>query len=46
MSTKQQRSVNFTSDQLKWLEARAKYLGITVSDVIRRMVDEKRECEK
>lgn len=46
MSTKFQRSVNFTPVQLKWLETRAKELGITVSDVIRRMIDEKREEEK
>lgn len=45
MSSKQSRSINLTHIQLKWLEARAKQLGITVSDVIRRIIDEKREEE-
>lgn len=41
MSTKQ--SVVFTEPQMKWLQKRAKELGITVSDLLRRMIDEKRE---
>jgi hypothetical protein len=29
---------------MKWLEARAKELGITVAELVRRLVDEKRDA--
>lgn len=38
------QSVVFTEPQLKWLQKRAKELGITVSDLIRRLVDEARDA--
>lgn len=38
-----QRSIVFTAPQMKWLQSRAKELGITVAELIRRIVDEKRE---
>jgi hypothetical protein len=38
-----QRSIVFTKPQLQWLQRRAKELGISVSDLVRRIVDEKRE---
>lgn len=38
-----QRGIVFTALQMKWLEKRAKELGITISEVVRRIVDEKRE---
>jgi hypothetical protein len=40
-----QRSVVFTKVQMKWLESRAKELGISIAEVIRRLVDEKRESK-
>lgn len=40
MGTRQ--SVVFTEPQLAWLRVYAKKLGITVSDVVRRLVDDKR----
>lgn len=45
MSVKMQRSIVFTEPQMKWLQKKSRELGITVSDVIRRMVDENREKE-
>lgn len=45
MKTTMQRSIVFTKPQMKWLEDRAKTLGITISDVIRRLVDRQREDE-
>jgi hypothetical protein len=42
MSTRQ--TVVFTEPQHSWLRKRAKELGISVSELIRRMVDEKRDA--
>jgi hypothetical protein len=44
MSTKQ--SVVFTDPQLQFLKKEAKRLGITVSDLVRRIVDKYRETER
>ncbi len=41
MSTKQ--SVVFTEPQMKWLRQCAKVLGISVSEVLRRLIDDVRE---
>lgn len=38
-----QRSIVFTAPQMKWIKERAKKLGISVSEVLRRIIDEKRE---
>lgn len=38
-----QRSIVFTAPQMKWLKERAKKLDISISDVVRRLIDEKRE---
>ncbi len=40
-----QRSVLFTDPQFLWLSTEASRLGITVSDVIRRMVDDSRSID-
>jgi hypothetical protein len=37
------QSIIFTLPQMSWLQRRAKELGISVSDLVRRIVDEKRE---
>lgn len=39
-----QRSIVFTKKQMAWLEARAKELGISIAEVVRRAVDEKRDA--
>lgn len=39
-----QRGVVFTKAQMKWIETRAKDLGISISEVVRRTIDEKREA--
>lgn len=36
-------SMFFAEPQLKWLAKEAKRLGISVSELIRRLIDEKRE---
>ena len=38
-----QRSVVFTVKQMVWLEKQAKELGLSIAEVVRRIVDEKRE---
>jgi len=38
-----QRSIVFTAPQMKWLQKRRKELGVSISEVIRRIIDEKRE---
>jgi hypothetical protein len=38
-----QRSIVFTKPQFAWLKAEAKRLGISFSEVIRRIVDKERE---
>lgn len=38
-------SVTLTEPQLKWLEKEAKRLGITVGEMIRRLIDKVREGE-
>lgn len=38
-----QRGIVFTATQMKWLEKRAKELGVTISEVVRRVIDETRE---
>ena len=38
-----QRGIVFTKSQMKWLEGRAKEYSVSVSEVVRRIVDEKRE---
>ena len=40
------RSVNFTDPQLVWLRAESARLGITVSDLVRRVVDRERERDR
>ena len=37
-----QRSVVFTVKQMLWLEKRAKELGISIAEVVRRIVDDSR----
>ena len=44
MSIKQ--SVVFTDPQMKWLQKRAKELGISASDFIRRLIDNERRVEE
>ena len=36
------RSIDFTDPQMKWLAHRAKELGITIAELVRRIIDEKR----
>lgn len=36
------RSIDFTAQQLKWLEKEAKRLGLTLAEVVRRIVDRAR----
>lgn len=38
-----QRSIVFTKQQMKWLKDEAKRIGITVGELVRRIVDEKRD---
>jgi hypothetical protein len=38
-----QRSIVFTKAQMHWIIAEAKRLGVTISEIVRRIVDEKRE---
>lgn len=40
------RSIDFTDPQMKWLERRSKELGITIAELVRRIIDEKRETNK
>jgi hypothetical protein len=35
-------SVTFSEPQLDWLQSKAKELGITVSELVRRLVDKER----
>lgn len=37
-----QRSIVFTKPQMAWLKQQADKLGITVAELIRRIIDEKR----
>jgi hypothetical protein len=43
MITTKRQSVTLTEPQVKFLEAEAKRLGISVSDLIRRIIDQYRE---
>lgn len=36
-------TISFTEQQLEWLRAQADRLGISLADLIRRMVDRQRE---
>ncbi len=36
------QTITFTAPQMKWLKAESKRLGITIADVLRRMIDEYR----
>ena len=38
-----QRSIVFTKPQMAWLKSESKRLGISISEIIRRIIDEKRE---
>jgi hypothetical protein len=40
-----QISISFSPPQLKWLRAEAKRLGLTISELVRRILDEKREAK-
>lgn len=42
MTPKHRRNVLFTAPQDEWLETEARRLGISVSDLLRRIVDERR----
>jgi hypothetical protein len=37
-----QLSIAFTAQQLSWLRSEAKRLGITMGELMRRLIDEKR----
>ncbi len=37
------RVVSFTQPQLEWLEAEAKKLGISVPELVRRLIDQSRK---
>lgn len=41
-----QRSIVFTAPQMKWLKQRAKELGVSLSEVLRRIIDEAREAKR
>lgn len=43
MEHKQQKNVRLTEPQIAFLEAEAERIGITVSDLIRRIIDAYRE---
>ena len=43
MSTKKQRSIVFTAPQYDFLEREAARLDVTISELIRRIIDEFRE---
>jgi hypothetical protein len=43
MSTTSRQSITLTEPQIAYLKAEAARLGITVSDLIRRIVDQHRE---
>ncbi len=36
------RMISFTAPQLEWLEAEAKRLGISVPELVRRLIDQAR----
>lgn len=40
-----QRSIVFTAPQMKWLKAEAKRVGVSLSEVIRRIVDTNRDAK-
>jgi hypothetical protein len=44
----QKRLISFSDPAMKWLTARAKRLGVSIAEVIRRIVDERieRDTEK
>lgn len=42
MSSLIKRTVGFTTAQYKWLQDEAKVLGISIADLIRRVIDEYR----
>jgi predicted DNA-binding ribbon-helix-helix protein len=44
MSTTSRQSVTLTAPQIAYLRAEAERLGLTVSDLIRRIVDQHREA--
>ncbi len=39
------RSIRFTAKQYEWLEAEARRLGITVAELVRRIIDQHREAK-
>lgn len=41
-----QSGIWFSDGQFKWLKARAKKLEVSLAEVVRRIVDEKREALK
>lgn len=38
------RSIIFTEPQMKWLEKEAAKLGVSVAELVRRIIDEKRDA--
>ncbi len=43
MSTTHKRSIAFTAPQAAYLKAEAERLGITIADLVRRIIDQHRE---
>jgi hypothetical protein len=44
--TLQQISIAFTAPQLKWLHAEARRLGLSIAELLRRLVDEHRAAAR
>lgn len=40
------QSITFTDPQISWLEKEARKLGISVSDAVRRVIDQVRQSRK
>ena len=45
MGTLHKQSIGFTKPQIEYLRAAAERLGITVGDVVRRIIDQHREAD-
>lgn len=37
------RSIDFTEPQMEWLQAKAEELGISVGELVRRIIDDERD---
>jgi hypothetical protein len=46
MSTSKRQTITFTGPQFEWLREEAQRLGITVADLIRRLIDQTREGQR